>query len=150
MCEKSAVTVNAISSDDFESLRHRDSVVYVDVNDVCQVLRDLAATEETDSRNRIHQLVKNFDEMQKTVIERRGNPSVTIPPTTTRYKDMIKTAEDYFAALKTAQDLDSNELIRQLVDLLDSLIEPYSDDPAFVAFLRSEKMGRSEQLTENN
>ena len=52
-----------------------------------------------------------------------------------KHKKMIAVARKYYAALDDADTTDQ-EAVDKLKDELDLAIEPFSDDPAFVAFLQ--------------
>ncbi len=56
-----------------------------------------------------------------------------------KHKKMIAVAKDYYAALDNADTTDQ-EAINKLKVELDLAIEPFSDDPAFVAFLQLKRV----------
>jgi predicted ATP-binding protein involved in virulence len=63
---------------------------------------------------------------------------VEIPQQSQRFLDMMQAAERYYALLREAHDVDSHRL-EQLKRELDRLSLPYSDQPAFQAFLSQER-----------
>ncbi len=72
---------------------------------------------------------------------------VEIPQQSQRFLDMEKAAEAYYTVLKKipAASEDEKQHLRQR---LDELLMPYSDDPAFQAFLKMERQateGKSQQ-----
>ena len=64
---------------------------------------------------------------------------VEIPQQSQRFLDMEKAAEAYYAVLKKIPPADEDEKQR-LRQRLDELLLPYSDDPAFQAFLKMERL----------
>ncbi len=72
---------------------------------------------------------------------------VDIPQQSQRFLDMEKAAEEYYTVLKQTPSAGEDEKQR-LRQRLDELLLPYSDDPAFQAFLKMERLaveGKSEQ-----
>jgi predicted ATP-binding protein involved in virulence len=63
---------------------------------------------------------------------------IPMPQKSQRYKAMIDTAEEYYQILKQYPDVDTNEKIK-LREKLDEMLLPYSDDAAFVAFLKFQR-----------
>jgi hypothetical protein len=63
---------------------------------------------------------------------------VEIPQQSQRFLDMEEAAEDYYAVLKQIPPAGEDEKHR-LRQRLDELLLPYSDDPAFQAFLKMER-----------
>jgi predicted ATP-binding protein involved in virulence len=63
---------------------------------------------------------------------------VELPQRSKRFRDMMRAAEEYFAILKRASDLSPRERDR-LKARLDELSLPYSDDPAYQAFLKVQR-----------
>ncbi|MEQ9669088.1 AAA family ATPase [Coleofasciculus sp. G2-EDA-02] len=63
---------------------------------------------------------------------------VDIPQRSERYQKMMEAAEEYYRVLQEAQEANP-EKIEQLKTKLDKLIEPFSDDVAYHAFLRMER-----------
>ncbi len=55
-----------------------------------------------------------------------------------RHADMIDAAKEYYRALEEGKEGDDDE-VAKLKAKLDELIEPFSDDPAFVAFLNMKR-----------
>ena len=64
---------------------------------------------------------------------------VEIPQQSQRFLDMEKAAEEYYSALKQIPIASEDEKQR-LRQRLDKLLMPYSDDPAFQAFLKMERL----------
>jgi len=58
-----------------------------------------------------------------------------------RYQQMMETAERYYQMLENANNTSPEEL-EKLKTELDELIEPYSDDVAYHAFLKMERLAR--------
>jgi len=64
---------------------------------------------------------------------------VEIPQQSRRFLDMEKAAEEYYKVLKQIPSA-SEEKKQQLKQKLDELLMPYSDDPAYQAFLKMERL----------
>lgn len=64
---------------------------------------------------------------------------VDLPQHSQRWKDMMKAAEEYYRVLQEAQGANPEE-IEKLKVKLDKLSMPYSDDPAYHAFLKMERI----------
>jgi predicted ATP-binding protein involved in virulence len=64
---------------------------------------------------------------------------VDLPQRSKRFKDMMHAAEQYFAILGGAADAAPGER-EQMRRRLDELTTPYSDDPAYQAFLKMKRM----------
>jgi len=64
---------------------------------------------------------------------------VELPQRSQRWKDMMEAAEEYYAVLRNANGKPPEELAR-LRKQLDELSLPFSDDPAYQALLRSERV----------
>jgi hypothetical protein len=115
-----------------------DDGVFVRFDDVCDILREVAATEETGPKSRLGQLVANLQTSQAALVQSDETEVVVqIPPVNTRYKDMLAAAEQYYKVLACGPA--KGESVQQYRDRLDVLIEPYSDDAAYTAFLRMER-----------
>lgn len=76
---------------------------------------------------------QSIEDIAETVMD------VEIPQRSVRYHRMMAAAEEYYAALQSMNEV-SPEDIEALKRRLDELIEPFSDDPAYVAFLRQRRM----------
>ena len=63
---------------------------------------------------------------------------VEMPQKSERYLTMIEAAEKYYQVLQEAKNASSEEL-KQLKDRLDELTIPFSDNPAYHAFLKMER-----------
>ncbi len=63
---------------------------------------------------------------------------VEMPQKSERYLEMMEAAEEYYRVLQEAKDA-SPERIEELKARLDELTIPYSDDPAYQAFLKMER-----------
>ncbi len=63
---------------------------------------------------------------------------VPLPQRSKRFRDMMEAAEEYFTILDKAGDIPPQEK-EQLKTRLDQLSMPYSDDPAYQAFLRMQR-----------
>jgi predicted ATP-binding protein involved in virulence len=63
---------------------------------------------------------------------------VELPQKSERYLEMMKAAEEYYRVLQEASYA-SPERIEELKAKLDELTIPYSDDPAYQAFLKMER-----------
>ncbi|MDJ0580636.1 AAA family ATPase [Crocosphaera sp.] len=55
-----------------------------------------------------------------------------------KYQEMMRVAEEYYKVLQEAKNSNSQQ-VKQLKQKLDELIEPYSDDVAYHAFLKMER-----------
>jgi len=73
---------------------------------------------------------------------------VDIPQRSERYQKMMEAAQEYYRVLQDAKDAHP-ERIEELKTKLDELTMPYSDDPAYHAFLKMEReaagLGRDKQ-----
>ncbi len=65
---------------------------------------------------------------------------VSIPQQSERFLAMKAAAEKYYGKLRQAKDAEDGEL-KQLRRELDELMMPFSDDPAYQAFLKMERTG---------
>ena len=127
-----------------------DDGVFVRLDDICDILREVAATEETDPRNRLRQLAANLQASQPEIVQSgKTEVVVQIPPVNTKYKDMMAAAEQYYKVIACGPA--KGESVQQYRDRVDVLIEPYSDDPAYTAFLKTERLlTESGRIEENH
>ena len=63
---------------------------------------------------------------------------IELPQRSQRFRDMMRTAERYYAKLREAEGTASEERDRLKAEL-DQLMLPFSDDPAFQAFLQMQR-----------
>ena len=123
--------------------------VFVRFDDICDILREVAATEETDPRNRLRQLVANLQASQAGFVQSdKTEVVVQIPPVNTRYKDMLAAAEQYYKVIACGPA--KGESVQQYRERVDVLTEPYSDDAAYVAFLRSQRLSTESGVIEGD
>jgi len=61
---------------------------------------------------------------------------VEMPQKSRRYIEMVKVAEDYYKLLGEGRESDNDKSLKKIKARLDELTMPFSDDPAFMAFLR--------------
>jgi predicted ATP-binding protein involved in virulence len=66
---------------------------------------------------------------------------VELPQQSERWKNMMEAAQEYYQVLEQAENV-SEEEIERLKHRLDELSMPYSDDPAYQAFLKMERLAR--------
>ncbi|PZV15059.1 MAG: AAA family ATPase [Pseudanabaena sp.] len=66
---------------------------------------------------------------------------VDLPQQSERWKSMMQAAEEYYRVLEQADNA-SEEEVDRLKRRLDELSMPYSDDPAYHAFLKMERIAR--------
>jgi len=66
---------------------------------------------------------------------------VELPQQSERWKSMMQAAEEYYQVLEQAENA-SEEEVDRLKRRLDELSMPYSDDPAYHAFLKMERIAR--------
>lgn len=66
---------------------------------------------------------------------------VEIPQRSQKYQDMSKTAEEYYKVLSLSENAHGEEL-EELKQKLDEMSEPFSDDPAYTAFLKMERLAK--------
>lgn len=126
-----------------------DNDVFVRFDDICDILREVAATEETDPRNRLGQLVANLQASQPEIVQSdKTEVVVQIPPVNTRYRDMLAAAEQYYKVIACGPA--KGESVQQYRDRVDVLIEPYSDDAAYTAFLKMERLRTESGRIEEN
>lgn len=126
-----------------------DNDVFVRFDDICDILREVAATEETDPKNRLGQLVANLQASQPEIVQSgKTEVVVQIPPVNTRYKDMLAAAEQYYKVIACGPA--KGESVKQYRDRVDKLIEPYSDDPAYTAFLRANRLSTESGIIEGD
>jgi predicted ATP-binding protein involved in virulence len=64
-----------------------------------------------------------------------------LPQQSERWKNMMEAAQEYYQVLEQAENV-SEEEIEKLKHRLDELSMPYSDDPAYQAFLKMERLAR--------
>lgn len=67
---------------------------------------------------------------------------VDIPQQSQRYLDMQAAASEFYSVLQQIPAADSDE-VSKLKSRLDELMEPYSDDAAFQAFLKMERLAKT-------
>lgn len=126
-----------------------DDGVFVRLDDIYDILREVAATEETDPKNRLGQLVANLQASQADLVRRdKTEVAVQIPPVSTRYRDMLAAAEQYYKVIACGPA--KGESVQQYRDRVDVLIEPYSDDAAYAAFLKAERLRTESGRIEEN
>lgn len=63
---------------------------------------------------------------------------VEMPQKSARYQEMMKVAEEYFRILRDEKSVTPEEK-ETIKKMLDELSEPFSDDPAYIAFLKIER-----------
>jgi predicted ATP-binding protein involved in virulence len=66
---------------------------------------------------------------------------VELPQQSERWKNMMQAAQEYYQVLEQAENVPEAE-IEILKNRLDELSMPYSDDPAYQAFLKMERLAR--------
>lgn len=66
---------------------------------------------------------------------------VELPQQSERWKNMMQAAQEYYQVLEQAENVPEAE-IERLKNRLDELSTPYSDDPAYQAFLNMERLAR--------
>lgn len=67
---------------------------------------------------------------------------VDTPNMSSKREEMFKTAEEYYKLLDSAEKASNPQKLQVLKDKLDSLAELYSDDVAYYAFLKQERLTR--------
>jgi predicted ATP-binding protein involved in virulence len=67
---------------------------------------------------------------------------VETPNMSSKREEMFKTAEEYYKLLDSAENENNREELQRIKDKLDSLAEKYSDDVAYYAFLKQERLTR--------
>lgn len=67
---------------------------------------------------------------------------VETPNMSSEREEMFKAAEDYYKLLDSAEKETNLERLQMLKDKLDSITEKYSDDVAYYAFLKQERLAR--------
>lgn len=129
-----------------------DNDVFVRLDDICDILREVAATEETAPRNRLGQLITNLQASQAELVQFSESDKtevvVQIPPVNTKYRDMLAAAEQYYKVIACGPA--KGESVQQYRDRVDVLIEPYSDDAAYTAFLRANRLSTESRIIEGN
>ena len=126
-----------------------DDGVFVRLEDICDILREVAATEETDSKSRLGQLITNLQVSQPELARSdKTEVVVQIPPVNTRYRDMLAAAEQYYKVIACGPA--KGESVQQYRERVDILTEPYSDDAAYVAFLRSQRLSTESGVIEGD
>jgi hypothetical protein len=70
---------------------------------------------------------------------------VELPQRSKRFKDMMEAAERYFAILENAKNANPVER-EQMKRRLEALSMPYSDEPAYQAFLKMQRASSSIDL----
>jgi predicted ATP-binding protein involved in virulence len=64
---------------------------------------------------------------------------VDMPQKSKRYIDMMKVAEKYYKLLEEGKRIEDDDELKKIKRRLDELLIPYSEDPAFQAFLEMER-----------
>lgn len=67
---------------------------------------------------------------------------VDTPNMSTKREEMFKAAEEYYKLLDSAEKASNPEKLQELKDKLDSITELYSDDVAYYAFMKQERLTR--------
>lgn len=67
---------------------------------------------------------------------------VETPNMSSQREEMFKAAEEYYSLLDLSEKESDPQTIQQLKDKLDSITEKYSDDVAYYAFLKHERLAR--------
>lgn len=67
---------------------------------------------------------------------------VDTPNMSSKREEMFKAAEEYYKLLDSAEKEKNNQKLLELKDKLDSIAEKYSDDVAYYAFLKQERLAR--------
>jgi predicted ATP-binding protein involved in virulence len=81
-----------------------------------------------------------FDDIDKSIEDIAEDiMDVPIPQKSKRYSDMIKIAEQYYDLLEEGKSAETDEELKKIKSKLDELSIPFSDDPAFQAFLKMER-----------
>lgn len=68
--------------------------------------------------------------------------NVDSPNMSSEREEMFKAAEDYYKLLESAEKEKNPSKLQELKDKLDSILEKYSDDVAYYAFLKQERITR--------
>ena len=84
----------------------------------------------------IHQPGKNPESIEDIAENRMG---VEQPQRSLRFQEMVKAAEEYLEALEDASFAVDPGRLDQLRERLDSLEEPFADNPGYIAFLRLQR-----------
>lgn len=94
-------------------------------NELLNLNRDTSSHEDWHSIEDIAEQVMGVDNVQRSQ----------------RFINMQESAEEFFELLEKTQDLSPDE-IKKVEERLDNLIEPYSDDPAFSAYLKIKRQAK--------
>ena len=100
------------------------------------IIQSLKANELINLDNRDGEYVKKSIE---DIVE--NVQGVELPQQSERWKNMMEAAQEYYQVLEQAENV-SEEEIERLKYRLDELSMPYSDDPAYQAFLKMERLAR--------
>jgi predicted ATP-binding protein involved in virulence len=100
------------------------------------IIQSLKANELINLDNRDGEYVKKSIE---DIVE--NVQGVELPQQSERWKNMMEAAQEYYQVLEQAENV-SEEEIERLKHRLDELSMPYSDDPAYQAFLKMERLAR--------
>jgi predicted ATP-binding protein involved in virulence len=100
------------------------------------IIQSLKANELINLDNRDGEYVKKSIE---DIVE--NVQGVELPEQSERWKNMMEAAQEYYQVLEQAENV-SEEEIERLKYRLDELSMPYSDDPAYQAFLKMERLAR--------
>ncbi|MCP4219939.1 MAG: AAA family ATPase [bacterium] len=101
------------------------------------IVQSLAGPEELIDLNQGEKIYENLDISIEDIAEEIMR--VKMPQKSERYKEMMKVAEQYYKKLDEGKSVDDDEELRKIKHLLDELLIPYSDNPAFQAFLKMER-----------
>jgi predicted ATP-binding protein involved in virulence len=67
---------------------------------------------------------------------------VETPNMSSKREEMFKAAEDYYKLLDSAEKENNKDRLQELKDKMDAISEKYSDDVAYYAFLKQERLAR--------
>lgn len=67
---------------------------------------------------------------------------VDTPNMSSKREEMFKAAEEYYKLLESVEKVTDDERLQQLKNKLDSIAEKYSDDVAYYAFLKQERLAK--------
>jgi len=81
--------------------------------------------------------IENIDRSIEDIAE--DIMDVEVPQKSKRYLDMMKTAEKYYDLLEKGKSAENDKELNRIKNKLDELSIPFSDDPAFQAFLKMKR-----------
>jgi len=101
------------------------------------IVQSLKSVEELINLNPKMEPLESISKSYEDIAEEIMN--VYLPQRSKRYIDMMKKAERYYDLLEEGKSVETDEDLKRIKNELDELLIPFSDDPAFQAFLKMKR-----------